>query len=76
MGIQGTGLKSTNPQLRYLMIFFGGLIAFAAIFYWRQQTIKQADYVDFPLQQTSVSKGELRSKNFQLEVEDVSPTAK
>lgn len=76
MGIQGTGLKTTNPQLRYLMIFFGGLIAFGVVFYWRQQTIKQADYVDFGPPQTSVSKGELRSKNFQLEVEDVSPAAK
>ena len=76
MGIQGTGLKNSNPQLRFLMIFFGGIIAFGVAFYWRQQTIKQTEYVDFPLRQTSVSKGELRSKNFQIDVEDVSPTAK
>ena len=76
MGIQGTGLKNSNPQLRYLMIFFGGLIAFGVAFYRRHQTIKQTDYVDFPMQQTTVSKGELRSKNFQIDVEDVSPTAK
>lgn len=76
MGIQGTNLKSGNPRLRYLLIFFGGLIAFAAVFYWRQQTIKQAEYVDMTIPKSAVSKGELRSKNFQIDVEDASPTAK
>lgn len=76
MGIQGTGLKDPNIRLRYLLIFFGGIIAFGAVFYWRQQTIQQAEYVDMTIPKSAASKGELRSKNYQIEVEDVSPTAR
>lgn len=76
MGIQGTGLKDKNIRLRFLMIFFGGIIAFGAIFYWRQQTLKQADYVDFPTHKGNTASAELRSKNYQLDIEDASPSVK
>jgi hypothetical protein len=75
MGIQGSNLKSTNNQLRFYLIIFGGLIAFGSVFYWRQQTLKQAEYVDLPQPHTRRAQGELRSENFQLEVQDSSPTA-
>ncbi len=76
MGIQGTGLKTKNDRLRFFAIIFGGIIAFGAIFYWRQQTFKQSEYVAFPMRDRQGIAAELKSENFQLEVQDSSPTAR
>ena len=75
MSIQGTHLIDSNPRLRFFMIFAGGIVALVAIIYWRQQTLKQADYVEFPMHDKVHANSELRSKNFQLEVQDSSPSA-
>jgi hypothetical protein len=76
MSIYGTGLKDTNLKFRMLLIFFGGMAAFGAIIYWRQATLRQADYTELPVHKTQLVNSALHSKNFDLEVQDSSPTVK
>ncbi|HEX3099944.1 MAG TPA: hypothetical protein VHQ41_03140 [Patescibacteria group bacterium] len=76
MGIQGTGLHTSNPRLRFFFIVFVAIVAFGVTFYWRQQTLKQAEYVSFPDHNSRALQAELHSKNYQIDVQDASPTAK
>ncbi len=77
MGFAGSSISTPNSRIRFFLITFVGIIAFASILYWRQQTLVSADYVEFPTHQTKSKKGsELRSKNFQIDTEDVSPSVK
>jgi hypothetical protein len=46
MPIAGSGLTDKNTRLRFLVICFCGIVAFAAILYWREQAIFTQDYVD------------------------------
>lgn len=73
---QTSKLTISNARTRLFLLILAGLIAFAAIFYWRQQTLKQAEYINLQTKQTEQVQAELKSKNFQIQVQDSSPTAK
>ena len=44
----GDRVSEPNLRLRLLLIFFGGLIAFASILYWRSKLLLSREYVEFP----------------------------
>lgn len=74
MGIQGTGLRSSNARFRFFGFILITIVAFGVMLYWRQQTLKQSEYVSIPGAHNNQIKSELRSKNFQLDVQDSSPS--
>lgn len=77
MGIEGTGLKAKNPQLRVLLLVFGGIVAIGSVLYWRATALQTAEYVDYsPKKQASLVNEDLRSNNFQIQVQDVSPSVR
>lgn len=76
MGFTGSSVNSPNRRLHFFGIVFVGIIAFAAILYWRQKSLVAADYVEFPKHEAKNAQSELRSKNFQIDTEDVSPSVK
>ncbi|HEX3095705.1 MAG TPA: hypothetical protein VHQ20_01130 [Patescibacteria group bacterium] len=77
MPIQGSNLRDVNFRLRFFILVFMGLIAVASVFYWRNQTLRNAEYVSIPTHRDDLNKyEELHSKNFQIEVQDSSPTVK
>lgn len=77
MGIQGTGLKDSNIRLRFFVLVLMGIMAFGSVIYWRNKTLTNAEYVDIPTHtRVSRAKSELRSANFQLDIQDSSPTVK
>ena len=56
-----------------------GIIAFGAILYWRNVTLSNAEYVHIDTQHDPakhVNSGALRSANYQIEVEDASPSVR
>lgn len=60
-----------------LIIVFFGIMAFGAVLYWREQSMVAAEYVDFPSHQTKkLQTSEMRSKKYQLQTEEVSPSVK
>jgi hypothetical protein len=71
MGIQGTSLKSGNGRLRMLIIILIGILGFGAVLIWRTKTYEQAEKSTNSYQ--SQLNSELRSKNYQIEVQDSSP---
>lgn len=76
MGIQGSGLSDKNVRLRFLSYIFMGVLAFGAILYWRTQLMLTTEYVEFGTTKKSKAgnDGTMKSKNFQLETEETSPT--
>ena len=79
MGISGSSVNSPNRRLHFFGIIFLGIIAFAAVLYWREKSLMASEYVEFPQHQNLKKKsesGSMRSKNFQIDTEDVSPTVK
>ena len=72
MGIQGTGLKSGNARLRMLLIIFFGIAAMGGVLWWRTKTFDEAERSS-KMSRTNQLNGELRSKNFQVEVKDATP---
>jgi hypothetical protein len=46
--LAGSRLYTTNTHLRLLLIFFGGLIIFSSVVYWRSQLFLSQDAVDTP----------------------------
>lgn len=78
MAIAGDNLKSANPRLRFLGIIFLSVIAFAAILYWRHYEFLAQEYVEFPQHDTQpiANKSFLKSKNYQIETIDTSPSVK
>lgn len=77
MGIQGTGLSEKNTRLRFFVFIFMGIMAFGSVLYWRQKTLTNAEYFEPVVQKKSVEKSDaLRSKNYELEVIETSPSVK
>lgn len=77
MGIQGTGLKDSNVRLRFFSLIFMGIAALSAVIYWRSKTLEQAEYVEIPTHYgVGSSEGEMKSTNFQIDVQDTSPSVK
>ncbi len=77
MAISGSSLKNPNTTLRFFVIAFMGLMAFGSVLYWRQKTLLSQEYVEFPQYQKQQRHGTLlRSHNYQIETEEVSPSVK
>ncbi len=77
MGIQGSNLKNPNRRLTFLSMVFLCVVAFGAILYWRQQEFIAQEYVEFPQHEKSANSGSLlKSKNFQIETLETSPSVK
>lgn len=77
MGLTGSSVGSPNRHLRMLIVVFFGVLAFGAILYWRQQSLVTAEYVEFPdYEPKQVHKSEMRSQNYQIETQDVTPSVK
>ncbi len=74
--MQGTGLTISNPRFRFFGFVLICVISFGVMIYWRQQTLKQAEYVSFPSNHNKQLQAELRSQNYQIDVQDTSPTVK
>lgn len=77
MAIAGTNISISNPKLPFFLIIFVGIVAFGSVLYWREKTISAAEYVDFPIKTKLMSADggdKLKSKNFQIEVKDTSPS--
>lgn len=77
MGIQGSGLSDKNVRLRFLTYLFMGVVAFGAVLYWRSQAMVAAEYVEFDIPKHDKIRsddGVMKSKNFQLETEETSPS--
>lgn len=75
MAIYGTDLTISNPRFKFFGFLIVCLIAFGVMFYWREQTLKQAEYVDFPTKHNRALQAELKSQNYQIDVQDSSPAA-
>lgn len=77
MGIQGSGLHDPNARFRFLAVVFMGIVAFGSVLYWRQAELSNAEYVQIDTHNRhTLDNGVLRSKNYQLQVEDTSPSVK
>lgn len=77
MGIQGSGLSDKNVRLRFLSYLFIGVAAFGVILYWRSQLMLASEYVEFDIPKRGKSNptnGVMKSKTFQLETEETSPS--
>lgn len=46
--LSGSRVSDGNFRVRFLLIFFGGLVALGSIVYWRSQLLVSQEYVDFP----------------------------
>jgi hypothetical protein len=75
MAIQGTSLKDSNVRLRFFTIILIGVIAFAAVLYWRHQTLVSAEYVEFDIPHRKANAtGTLSSPRYQIDVQETSPS--
>ena len=77
--MQGSGLSDKNLRLRFLTYIFLGVAFFGVILYWKSKLFLATEYVDFDIavkKQTNKDNGAMKSKNFQLDPEEVSPTVK
>ncbi len=48
MPIAGQKMHDPNIRLRLLLLVFGGLVASAALLYWRSEYLVSQEYIDFP----------------------------
>lgn len=76
MRLAGSGIGIANFKLRFFVLVFFGIAALGSVLYWRQKTLLASTYAEFPIHNKTASKGDLRSKNFQIEVQDTSPSVK
>ncbi len=75
MAIHGTRINTQNSRLRMLLIIFVGILAFGAVMYWRTTLLDPDRYLTVP-RYTDRLNSELRSPNYQIEIQDSSPTVK
>ncbi len=78
MSIAGTKIRISNPRLPFFLIVFFGIMAFGSVLYWRQQLMRSSSYAGMPLlvRTSTEDPDALRSKNYQIEVTDTSPSVK
>jgi uncharacterized protein involved in cysteine biosynthesis len=50
MPIAGQKMHDPNIRLRVLLLVFGGVVASAALLYWRSEYLVSQEYIDFPTQ--------------------------
>jgi hypothetical protein len=77
MKLVGTGVGIANFRLRFFILVFMGIMALGSVLYWRKIEISTAEYVYIPTQydNSADNPDTLKSKNFQIEVKDTSPSA-
>ena len=71
MGMTGSSVSNPNRRLHFFGIVFIGILAFGSVLYWRQKSLVAAEYTDFPKHEKKADKAQLRSKNFQIDTEDI-----
>lgn len=78
MGLAGNNIGIANFQLRFFVLVFFGIAALGSVLYWRQQTLIASTYVDIPTRSKTAAsaKSDFKSKNYQIEVEESSPSVK
>lgn len=77
MGLAGSGVGIANFRLRFFVLIFFGIAALGSVLYWREKTLTVATYADIPTHQKSVkAKSDFKSQNYQINVEDASPSVK
>lgn len=78
MGIQGDGLHGQNFQLRLFILVFIGIMILAGILYVRGKDQEKTGNDDKTTakEQADALKAELKSDNYQIEVQDASPTVR
>ena len=75
MGIQGSGLQDKNVRLRFFIYVFMGVIALSSVLYWRSQLLVTSEYVEISKHDFKKSSSDnLRSKNFEIETIETSPS--
>jgi len=61
MPISGNKMHDPNFRLRFLLLVFCGIIAGAAILYWRTEILASQEYIEFPVG-TSISSSRQSNK--------------
>ena len=79
MSLQGSGLHEKNVRLRFFAYIFMGIIALGSVLYWRTQLMVNAEYGEVvPVKNEKMKKpsttDKLKSKNFEIETFDTSPS--
>jgi hypothetical protein len=46
--LSGNRVTDGSFRVRFLLIFFSGLVALGSVIYWRSQLLISQEYVDFP----------------------------
>lgn len=71
-----TFLNIKRPY-RIAFTLIAAFIVFAFIQLWRNEYLQSQEYVDFPIHSSNKKKdGEMRSKNYQLQTQEISPAVK
>ena len=81
MGLHGSGLSDKNTRLRFFVYAFMGIAALGSLLYWRTQLMFNSEYGEVvPVASKGKHKDsaddKLKSKNYQIETFDTSPTVK
>lgn len=70
----------TNPRLRFLVIAFLGVLSMGVVLFWREKTLTAEEYIDgLPVHHhnlAALEKGALHSNNYQIDVQDTSPSVR
>ncbi len=68
-----------NARLRFLVIAFMGILSMGVVLFWREKTLAGEEYIDGLPQHhhhSVITKGNLSSDNYQIEVQDTSPSVR
>jgi hypothetical protein len=80
MGLQGTGLQDKNVRLRFFIYIFMGVVALGSVLYWRTTLLVVSEYDQIVPAPKAANRTDdtdkIKSKNYQIESFDVSPTVK
>ncbi len=78
MSLQGSSLQDKNVRLRFFVYIFMGIAALGSVLYWKTQLFVAAEYqeaVPYNNLKTKQSTSDrIKSKNFEIETFDASPT--
>lgn len=67
-----------HPRTRMTAIVALGVMMLGVTWYWRTEYMQASEYVDFPIRYSTLdtARGEMRSSNYILETEEISPAAR
>jgi hypothetical protein len=65
-----------NRKSRMIATFLCGAIMLSAIWYWREQYLQAQEFVPFQMKTYNPKAGEMRSSNYQLQTQEISPSVK